>query len=532
MKKIFAIMIVALGLSVMASAAEPARRGGKSRPRTEKADTAATPDKSDAASVKAIVEGAKAGDPVAMRTLGYWYIKGINVEKNAEKAAKWWAKAAKGGDALSTAYLGFCFQNGTGIEKADSTRAAGLFRKALELGCPELMTELDSVSNVRPYAGLFLADYHHKGKGPGADKKLEPKYLARAAELGNINGIRKLGLYHMSHKQYADAYKAFLPGAKQNDPASLYYTAYLAADPKFGLDGDATTARINMLAAADANFAAAQNMLGNWYDKGMVVTQDPEQAMARWQQAAANGNDRARWTMGIKHINDSKYPTDYTVALNWLTSTDPAVYARTFKSLFTDTCRTLDGTQFANFIQGLKAFENGKYADARTWFKKAEKGKLAQAATYIALCDYTNKDVKFDNKKYISALKKQAKKNDAYAKYLLASIYNSTNQNTGEVVTLLNEAAAAGLGQAYAMLGNLAAEGRLMAQSYATAADYFNKAYLMNGLDNEAAAVYADILENGRGNTNPNPNLAEKVKNLKPDVRHKKFLDAVATSLN
>ncbi len=484
---------------------------------------------------KVVSDSAHAGNVAAIRAMGYRYYNGVEVEKNYDRAAKFWAKAAQEGDPESIGRLGICYMDGIGVTP-DSMKAVKLFDKALQLKYDGLLDELDSRSTERPLAALYLAQrYSLSGvPNPNAEKRAKQEmYLQRASDAGSLDGTRKLGVFLMSTKKYGEALEVFTKGAKANDPASLYYVGWLCTDPKFGQTADPTNALINMRAAADANFPQAQYMLAKWYDSGTNVARDYDMARRYYVAAAGNGNDAARWTMGIHYAKGDGYPSDYNIALNWLTSTNPKVYVKTFKNLFVDTATIVKDTQLYDFVQAIKFLKDQKYKDARDIFKKLEKAKRPEAATYIALCDYADPSVKFDEKKLVKALQKAEKKGDPFSKYYLATYYLSKPEfDRDQILTLLNNAAEAGLGQAYSKLGEIYAEGRVVPADYQTAARHFENAYLHNGLDNHSATLYADILENGRGGAETDAGKAKMLRELNPDQRVTLFLNAVPTALD
>lgn len=487
-------------------------------------------------SIKTVRDSAQAGNVAALREMGYRYFNGADVEKNNDRAVKYWSKAAQEGDAESVARLGFCFMDGIGVTP-NREMAGKLFDRAVDMKYNKVLDELDAVAPTNPAAALYLAGRYSLNGGmpmPGKEnrEKLEG-YLKMASDAGSAEGTRRLGLLYMNTKKYQAAKDVFAKGASLQDPTSLYFTGLLSGESRFGLPVNPTDAVVNMRAAADAGYPQALFMLASWYDTGNNVTQDYVEAARYYREAAAAGNDRARWTMGLHRVKGVGCTADFNIGLNWLTSTNPKVYTKTFKNLFADTATVLEGTRFGDFIQAVKSLKNGDYADARTRFKALDKARNKQAATYLALCDFSDPKVKYTEKKLVKALQKASKKGDAYAKYLLADYYiNQSTYDRDEIVKLLNEAADLGLGQAYATLGMIAAEGRIIPTDYAAAAADFEKAFILGGLDNKAAAVYADILENGRGDIQPDAAKAAMMKTLNPDDRSASFLNAVPTAIN
>jgi len=70
-----------------------------------------------AVGLRLLTEAAEGGMPAAQANLGVLYASGVGVERNDEKAARWYRRAAERGDALGQASLGAASFLGAGIEK-------------------------------------------------------------------------------------------------------------------------------------------------------------------------------------------------------------------------------------------------------------------------------------------------------------------------------------------------------------------------------------------------------------------------------
>jgi len=99
---IFALTVVACGQNVDNSNVETDSERTVSR----------SVNKTDFVQMKALAEQ---GDAQAQADLGVIYAEGQGVDKNYEKALKWYRKAAKQGNALGQNKLGVMFAEGFGV---------------------------------------------------------------------------------------------------------------------------------------------------------------------------------------------------------------------------------------------------------------------------------------------------------------------------------------------------------------------------------------------------------------------------------
>ena len=78
---------------------------------------------------KYMKSAAEAGMGLAQHGLGFMYMQGECVEKNAEKAIEWFLKAADQGFLGAMTTIGMMYREGNGVER-DEEKAREWFRKA------------------------------------------------------------------------------------------------------------------------------------------------------------------------------------------------------------------------------------------------------------------------------------------------------------------------------------------------------------------------------------------------------------------
>ena len=117
-------------------------------------------------------------DPKDRYKLGGKYYHGNGVEKDYEKAIKWYRKAADQGHAKAQYYLGVMYDNGEGVEE-DDEQAAYWYRKAAEQGDDD--------------AQYNLGVMYDNGEGVEENDEQAVYWYRKAAGQGNDGGQYNLG---------------------------------------------------------------------------------------------------------------------------------------------------------------------------------------------------------------------------------------------------------------------------------------------------------------------------------------------------
>jgi uncharacterized protein len=112
--------------------------------------------------------------------------------------------------------------------------------------------------------------------------------------------------------------------------------------------------------SADLGYPPAQVLLGYFYDTGLVVPQDAQQA-ADWYKKAGRQDDRlADWLLGRLYYSGG-VPRDLNAAESWVQKA------------------ANQGDPFGQHLLGLIKLERNDYAKAAGWFRKAAMQGLPQA---------------------------------------------------------------------------------------------------------------------------------------------------------
>lgn len=234
-------------------------------------------------------KAADQGQINAQGNLGYLYVNGIGVTQDYSQAAYWYRKAADQGDMSAQASLGYLYFDGKGLTQ-DYSQAVYWFRKAADQGEPDAM--------------FNLAFCYYRGNGVSQDYKQAAYWYEKAAEEGHMDAQARIaGMYSDGEgvsEDHVKAVKWYTLAAEQGHFLSqnrliIYYTegthisrdytkaAYWCAKlSEYVVDADE-----NIIKAVtyDIFIANAQCQLGYFYENGLGVPQNYEQAIALYWQS-------------------------------------------------------------------------------------------------------------------------------------------------------------------------------------------------------------------------------------------------------
>ncbi|MBI1270020.1 sel1 repeat family protein [bacterium] len=123
--------------------------------------------------IEVLIEEAEAGNPQSQCALGFAYISGRGVARDAERARHWYLLAARAGHTGAQYNLADIYLRGDGIEP-DLNQAIHWFEQAAIAGDPDALYNL----------GLIYQGRLDRGKSVVADAKKAFGYFLEAAERG------------------------------------------------------------------------------------------------------------------------------------------------------------------------------------------------------------------------------------------------------------------------------------------------------------------------------------------------------------
>jgi TPR repeat protein len=118
-----------------------------------------------------IFRNAERGIPQFASLLGDMYLNGMNVEKNAYKAAEWFSKAAQLNEPLGLFNMGYLHAEGKGGVPHDDAKAFKYFMQAFERGFPP--------------ASMWIGEFYRDGRGVKQDREQALRWFAAACSGGS-----------------------------------------------------------------------------------------------------------------------------------------------------------------------------------------------------------------------------------------------------------------------------------------------------------------------------------------------------------
>jgi len=253
--------------------------------------------------------------PEGVIGLGYLFHKGKGVARDYDEAMKYYKQAVELGHAEGLAYLGDLYLYGEGVAK-DYSEASKWYRKGVEVGNASSM--------------WLIGDMYRQGLGFGKDSTIAMQWYMKAANLGDADAMGRIAHMYVDgngvSKDYEEAlrwlrkaveqdnafamfdlgsmYEQGLGVPKNTDEALKWYSKAveqrhsMAANNIGMMCYDAKDYEKAMrwfrtaLEFDDKNGMALQN-IAVLYDDGLGVTQNSDEAIRLWRQAAGLGNKLA-----------------------------------------------------------------------------------------------------------------------------------------------------------------------------------------------------------------------------------------------
>ena len=231
--------------------------------------------------IQALVRKALDRDPDSLAELGYRYLMGDEVPRDAEKGRAMLDQAVALGSAVGKAQRGEMLLQGLdypqnvdrGLRDLESAAAAG-----------------------SAFAARVLAFAYDRGHPISRNPEEALRWYERAAELGDAGAQNNLGWALLKGKNRApvDAARAvyWLRKAAEQDQPNAQTTLGDAYEKGRGVPRDMALARFWYERAAEQGFAVAMLSLGEMAEKGLGQPPDVEEAAHWYRRAEALGEER------------------------------------------------------------------------------------------------------------------------------------------------------------------------------------------------------------------------------------------------
>lgn len=414
---------------------------------------------------------AESGDAAAHYRLGEVFEYGLGVLQDFAQALDHYERAAEAGYADAWAKLGDFYLAGRGARASDAPGSSA--------------NRLLDMLSVRPdhdkalhwnrkaaEAGLasgqaHLALQYIYGLGVEADRREAEGLLLTAADKGSVIAQRCLGMLYAGGEgepaQYDLAEHWFRAASDAGDAAACLALSLLI------INGHATSgthqdAHRLLTKAADEGHVEAMLYLGSLYRDGLGTPRDLSAAETWFRRASVRGNRNATLSLGFL-LTEAMEPRDYISGA----------------SVFREAAE--QGDPVGQYVLGKLYLaglgvpqDDGK---AFGWIAQAADQDMVQAIEALAALHAGGRGVERDAARAIALFERAAAEGSVDAPYHIAMLMLEAGNDTPQVATLLEDAAARGSHAACIQLGIISA-GR---EDYAAAARQYHKATELGSAD-------------------------------------------------
>ena len=244
------------------------------------------------------------GDTVAMMTLARHYLVG-RTSPNAEEGLKWARAAIDVGNVTAVNYLAYAYSEGRGVPK-DEAKSLEWGRKAAEAG------------DAGAIRAIGLA--YFEGRGVAKDEAVALKWFRQAADMGNSNAMVSLGVTYSNGNGVTKddaAAVAWLRKAADMGNLGAFYNLGWAYSNGRGVSADDAAALVWWRKAADMGSRYAQSSIGYAYSNGKGVAQNDAEAVLWWKKAAVQDDYDALHNLGWAYANGRGVTKDDAEAVNY-----------------------------------------------------------------------------------------------------------------------------------------------------------------------------------------------------------------------
>ena len=408
-------------------------------------------------------KAAEEGNVHAQNSLGFSYLKGNGVEKNAAEAVKWFRKAADQGHAKSQYQLGLCYARGDGVAK-DMDEALKWYCKAAEQGHGEACYEVGEV--------------YRRGLGRKKDANKAVECYRKGAAVGDSRCITSLGFRYfygdsdLTPKDHKKAMELFQKSIEIDrrpwayDGAGLVYYYGAAGGPNY-------EKAVEMFRKASSmGVYEADYYLGICYENGRGVAKDQVEAVKWYEKAAERGHGVSCYFVGEAYRKGVGKKKDANKAVEWYrkgaaTGYSGCIMTLGFRYYYGDSDLTpkdhkkamelfqksidIDRRPWACYGAGLVYYYgetgNPDYEKAVEMFRKASSSEVYEADYYLGICYENGQGVAKDQVEAVKWYRKAGEKGVAAAQYRLGMCYArgaGVAQDKAEAVRLLRKAAEKG----------------------------------------------------------------------------------------
>jgi len=251
-----------------------------------------------------------------------------------DSAVSWYSKAAEAGLAEAQSALGRLYQEGR-LVRADYLKSQQWYARAANLGSPQalfaLSQLLDSDTDTLSFdycrqaaeggdvkAMYRLGQKYERGVGVSQNLSKAFAWYESAARQGHTEAASAAGIALLKGmgvaKNMRSAMQWLLQAAEDGDARAQWTLSSVYVGGGEAVARDMKQAFVWCERAARQGFLAAQSNLGLLY----AMSNNPEQAAACWQKAAAKGDPEAQYNLAMAHLKGHGVTQDAAQAFSLL----------------------------------------------------------------------------------------------------------------------------------------------------------------------------------------------------------------------
>lgn len=440
--------------------------------------------------------GVARGNQNAQYKLAEFYLAGIELEADAEKAKTIWMDAAKKGHAEAQYRLAYEFWHGKHFSH-DPILAKQYLHQATEQQHPAAIALLHQIEQIQ---------------GVSKDPVLHLKYLKQQAFTGDLAAQYQYCLAVLKQlidTEQRDSVLALLQQQSQQQQAyalSLLGSAYYYG---WGVDANTRQAFQYWTRAAAQNEPIALCSLAMLQQQGVLLAQpNPEQAFKLYQQAAQTGSQTAQFLLAHCYLYGEGTAPDAQKALALLQQSSKKIAIQVQSKADILHCLGVFYAERLNVFEDQKqahaylllaaqqgssqaaldlayGYLNAGYgfqqddAQAREYFSQAMQNGSSEAQTQLAILLLAGRGGTTDYAQAFEYLEQVAVQNNALAMAHLARCYEQglgVDVDTTQALALYQQAMGWGEPQAFYDMGRLYAQGHGVVRNLEQAFNYLQQA--------------------------------------------------------
>ena len=341
---------------------------------------------------------AEQGDAEAQYRLADSYAKAKGVDRDLKKGFEWMKKAAEQGYAKAQMCIGFYYGGGVGVRK-DTVEAEKWIKQSFDA-----VLKLAEQGDVE--AQLYLASYYGSEIGVEMDEKKALEWNRKAAENGNEQAQKNIGLLYLSEgKNLKEAVKWLRMAAENGEQeAPLILGLIYWGGDKYLFGG-----------IAESTIAPDWNEAEKWFRTALngPFAVEAKNALANMEEARKQGK-------GPAALEELK--SDFGEWVNIPDDDDEEDDDEEDDSE--------EGTGKIELEQGLAAYKQKDYKIAFEHFKAAAEQGDAEAQYKLAMCYAEGKGVELDKAKSFDWMLKSANLGNPKAQCVVGMCYIGGNEVT------------------------------------------------------------------------------------------------------